>query len=418
MTRAIPLSRVSRTSVLLMTAMLASTVTSDAGEEPGVRFEHHFVTRSMPGDITWGYGTPGLADFDRDGDLDYAFGVRGDKIYWFEFNGPDTWKRHELGPLPSRTLGATTLDVDGDGWTDLVTGGFWYRNSARPRTDAFEIHRYDGATDSEVHDVVAADVDGDGRKDIIVLGDGLGCFWYRIPEGRERVGAWPRVTITLAVRKTEDAIHSGFFPRGVRDLDRDGDADIVLPDRWLENTEHGRKWIRHALPFGQRGPWGLSSRSWIVDLDRDGDQDIVIVDSDQKRSRAAWLESDGRTPPSFSRHLLPLTAPGTRGSFHSLAVADFDGDGDLDVFTAEQEDSSILPEGAPPRWYVWENLDGRAGRFKERIVLDARLGGHDALVGDVDGDGDLDLCAKIWKRWPGNSNDGVEHATFLENLAR
>jgi len=74
------------------------------------------------GVVAWGYGTPGLADLDRDGDLDYVFGVRGDSVYWFEFEGADTWIRHTLGPLPKRSLGATTLDVDGDGWSPEASG--------------------------------------------------------------------------------------------------------------------------------------------------------------------------------------------------------------------------------------------------------------------------------------------------------
>jgi hypothetical protein len=39
-------------------------------------------------------------------------------------------------------------------------------------------------------------------------------------------------------------------------------------------------------------------------------------------------------------------------------------------------------------------------------------------MGDVDNDGDLDLCSKIWKRWSENGNGGREHASFLENLNR
>jgi len=82
----------------------------------------------------------------------------------------------------------------------------------------------------------------------------------------------------------------------------------------------------------------------------------------------------------------------------------------------EQEDDKILPKGATPRGFIWENLDGKGGEFAERVVFDNRLGGHDALIGDVDGDGDIDICFKIWKRWVDNANDGKVHADFLENL--
>jgi len=380
-------------------------------------FKQHFITRSMPSSVDWGYGTPALADFDRDGDLDFAFGVRGDSIHWFEFESADVWKRRRLGQSQLSNLGAASMDVDGDGWTDLVTGGYWYRNPQAPREKPFTEHLYDPTIDKPIHDLVVADIDRDGRDDVVVLGDGVGCFWYSIPAGQEK-SRWQRMTITQSVLTTRDSIHSGFSPKGIADLDADGDVDIVLPDRWLENQQQGREWRPHSLPFGKRGPWGLSSHSWIVDLDRDGDNDIVTVDSDQQQSRAAWLESDGQKPPSFTRHWLPSTAAGERGSFHSLAVADFDGDGDDDIFTAEQEDATILPKGAPPRWYIWENVDGRGTKFVERVVFDGRLGGHDVIVGDVDNDGDLDICTKIWKRWAGNGNSGREHASFLENLSR
>ena len=110
------------------------------------------------------------------------------------------------------------------------------------------------------------------------------------------------------------------------DLDGDGDVDIAMPDRWLENKQNGSEWVKHSLPFGKRGPWGLSSRSWIVDINQDGFPDIVMADSDQKNSQMAWLENDGQKPPTFKANFLKQEAEGERGSFHSIAEIDFDGD--------------------------------------------------------------------------------------------
>lgn len=380
-------------------------------------FRHHFIAQDLPGDNPSGYGVPSAADFDRDGDVDFTVCSRGDQIYWFENQSGQTWRRHPVGPIDVGQLAGLALDLDGDGWMDILTGRYWYRNPQNPRQLPFTRYLYDDTVQTEIHDMVSADVDADGRTDLLVLGDREGCFWYAIPPHPLRDFNWPRTTITLEVRRDRDAIHSGFSPRGVGDLDGDEDVDLVLPDRWLENRSGGQEWWPHSLPFGKRGPWGLSSRSWVVDLDADGDLDIVMVDSDQADSRAAWLENDGARPPSFQAHFLPRNAPGVRGSFHSLAVADFDGDGDLDIFTVEQEDSSIFPTDATPRWYIWENLDGR-GDFAERVIFDGGLGGHDALVVDVDGDEDPDLLSKIWRRWEGNANQGREHADFLENQLR
>ena len=71
----------------------------------------------------------------------------------------------------------------------------------------------------------------------------------------------------------------------------------------------------------------------------------------------------------------------------------------------------------PPRWFVWENVDGK-GNFREHVVLDANLGAHEAVCGDVDADGDLDICSKLWRPIKSNANGGRNHFDFLENLAK
>jgi hypothetical protein len=135
-----------------------------------------------------------------------------------------------------------------------------------------------------------------------------------------------------------------------------------------------------------------------------GDADIV-------GSKVVILKNaDGRGG-SWSKEELPQSF--TFGSLHSLAVADFNNDGRPDIVVNEQEE--LLPPGRQdPRWVIWENQG--AGRFVERIVLDAKLGGHDLQVGDVDADGDIDICSKAWGPLPWNANGGRMHADFLENL--
>lgn len=403
-------------SVLLLSASLAAAA-EPSGRISAQMFRHHFITTDIPQPRpeNSNFGTPVLADFDRDGDLDFAVSVSLDKLYWFENTGADNWPRHVAGEIPFGQLGSVGMDVDRDGFTDIVVGGYWFRNTGKPASEPFERFRYDATIRKEVHDIVAADVDGDGRAELVEQSDEHGCFWYKVPAQPASDQEWPRTEITMAVLNGRDDIHGGIAPRGVADLDGDGDVDLSLTNRWLENRRQGKEWVEHPLPWGKRGPWGLSSRSWIADINRDGHPDIVVTDSDQKASRAAWLESDGKPVPAFTVHLLPLAASGTRGSFHSLAVVDLDGDDDLDIVTVEQEDSMILPEGATSRWYVWENIDG-GKTFVERVIFDGKLGGHDVIANDIDGDGDLDLAAKIWARWKGNANGGRFHADWMENL--
>jgi hypothetical protein len=89
-------------------------------------------------------------------------------------------------------------------------------------------------------------------------------------------------------------------------------------------------------------------RAWIADINQDGHNDIVYSDWDTGNSHVYWVENLGKGT-AWRRHQLtdPPTEPGDvsgTGSFHSLDVADFDGDGDLDVFAGEQEDPDTYME--------------------------------------------------------------------------
>lgn len=380
-------------------------------------FRHHTVSVDLPAGAGNRYGTPALADFDHDGDLDFAISVAGGPLYWFELKEHYIWEKHEIGSIPTGQLGGGAFDVDGDGWMDIVAGGHWFRNPTHPDTMEFTRYQYDTTIEREIHDLVFADMNGDGNDDLVVLGDLEGCFWYDIPGDPLETLIWEKHLITLEVMNDQADIHGGFFPGGIGDVDMDGDADVVMPGRWYRNEGKGANWSRQFLPYGSTGYWGLSGRSWIIDMDRDGDHDIVMVDCDQVDSRGAWLESNGKPDPSFTVHLLPMKAPGRRGSFHSLWVDDFDLDGDPDIFTMEQEDNTILPRDATMKAFIWENMDGTGARFSERVVLDMNIGGHDVKFGDADGDGDLDAYFKIWSALPTNAYDGKPHVDFLENRA-
>jgi hypothetical protein len=69
-----------------------------------------------------------------------------------------------------------------------------------------------------------------------------------------------------------------------------------------------------------------------------------------------------------------------------------------------------------PRWYIWENVDGRGGTWREHVILDANLGGHELVVGDVTGNGKPDIVGKPWRARPGNAVDGRFFVVFLENV--
>jgi hypothetical protein len=381
-----------------MAAFICALALSASGE---MKFSHHFIDRNLPGA---NYGQSCLVDLDKDGDLDFITGGQDTNktVYWFEFQRADKWTRHVLGTQHPSDVGGTSIDVDGDGWLDHVTGGVWYHNTGKPLTEQFERIVFDASL-AAVHDLIAADLNADGRLDIVTMSDRNNLRWYHIAKDPRQ--PWERTDIGQAVHAGIDAA----------DIDRDGDLDIVRSNAWFENADgKGARWIEHQVPFGKPSqPFPLSTRARIVDIDKDGDPDLVMTENEIRAGRIAWLENTDGKGRNWKPHDLPHGDDDPRGAYHSLAVADFDNDGDWDIFTVEME---AIPGARQPRWFIWENLDGKGAKFVERVILDNGLGGHEAVAADVDGDGDIDIASKLWRPRKDNANEGRNHADFLENL--
>jgi hypothetical protein len=292
---------------------------------------------------------------------------------------------------------------------DLVCSGVWYRHSGQPKQTQFERHVF-AENSAGAHDILVADVNGDGRKDVLMMSDSRTALnalrWYEIPENSTNV--WK-------AHQIGSGVHGAITPAGVGDIDGDSDLDIVRADTWFENLDgKGLQWQEHKnIPMGRSGPFGVCVRAVVKDMDTDGRLDIVICDADIEESKMAVLWNRDGKGREWLKQELPQSF--NYGSLHSLAVADFDNDGLPDIASNEQEE--LLPDGRQnPRWVIWHNL-GR-GQFAETIVLDARLGGHELQAGDVDGDGDVDICSKAWGPRPWNGNGGKMHVDYLENKLR
>jgi hypothetical protein len=375
-------------------------------------FKHRFIGADPGGK---GFGIKVLANLDGDADLEYVVGRRDDAVLLFDRQSDGSWTQHTITNQAKFSLGGAAADIDGDGRLDLVTGSYWYRNNGDVAPDKkFTPFRLDDRISVEVHDAGAADLDGDGQLEVVLLGDGFRSHWYDVPASPDQNTNWPRHELGPVNTQTED-IHGAFAPEGIGDLDGDGDPDIVFPDYWLENKGAAQSWGKRAYgaDAGKKGYYGWASRSFIVDFDGDGDNDIVMSDCDGKNSRAWILLNDGAAA-SFTRVDLPLDAS-QRGSLHAVAAADFDGDGDMDVFTSDQEDTwQIFPPDNEPKTYIFAN-QGDDKTFTAHVVL-KNLGLHDARIGDVDGDGDVDIVASNWSTWSGNANGGKPHVDLVENV--
>ena len=338
------------------------------------------------------FGQTSAVDVDRDGDLDFISGTQFGTVYWFEFVTADRWTQHLIGDDADTDVGGVAFDVDRDGWVDQVSGGTWYRNPGQP-ADVERWERFENGA-MATHDNLAVDINGDGRTDLLSLLDKRGVSWYSIPDDATK--QWEEHVL---IGVTKPQCHGGI---AAGDIDGDGDLDVTRVDRWLENADgKGERWVEHkAFEFGTEGPWGIQTRAELVDVDRDGDLDLVQAEGDVLDGSVAWFENVSGDGANWKAH--EIMSPGHNQDFHSMNVADFDNDGDVDIFAG----GGPLTEGTH-KWFIWENVDGRGGSWKTHVVRSG-LRTHESVAADVDGDGDIDLLTKPWR--------GDLHL-FVENMA-
>lgn len=359
-----------------MAFIFGCAIGSTALADP-MNFEVHEIAR--PGGRA--FGQTSLADVDRDGDLDFISGRRDGPVFWFEYRGADDWRTHRIGGRPNTDVGGVAFDIDGDGWVDQVSGGVWYRNPGNPRQSKFD--RFENGA-IPTHDNVVGDINGDGRPELVSQMDKRGLFWYRIPD--DPTEPWGEHEV---IGKTDPQCHGGV---AVGDLDGDGDLDLTRVDRWFENAdEEGGEWIEHrAFDFGKVGPWGLMTRARIVDVDGDGDPDLVQAEGDVLNGRVAWFENVDGNAQRWDRHIIKTA--GHDQDFHSLCMADFDNDGDPDIFSG----GGPLTEGRAV-WFIWENHLDEGEPWEEHVIATGKRT-HESVCGDIDGDGDIDIATKGWDR--------------------
>jgi hypothetical protein len=326
-----------------------------------------------------------LADIDKDGDLDWTVGNvhKNPNLFWYEYKGPEDWVEHYIDSDDIYYGGACALDVNGDGWLDLVTSKLLYLN--RGRGAGWSKHNI-GVSDDHCHDQQAVDLNGDGKLDILSTSGNDGVCWYEAPADATK--PWIRHDIGGPQYRP----HAATAPESAADLDGDGDLDVAAAQAWFENVGgKGLQWKKHAdTLIGLEGPWGAAVKTVCRDMDFDGDMDVVQSECDHRgQVGIAWMENtDGK-----GRFAVHWIQPRVAEDFHTLAVIDYDNDGDWDVLSAVGPLSKL-----PPRVYLFENTSGKGkspAAWKQHVIL-AGHPCHEALAGDVDADGDVDLLLKGW----------------------
>lgn len=365
---------------------------------------------------------PALADIDCNDRLDLFLGRVDGTIARYEATVPGSEKfafvteRFEgieiIGQVDTSGTrhGANTMafaDADGDGDLDLFWGDYFEPGvllienvGASCRTPALgtlprPVPYADSLRTSGFNVPVLSDLDGDGDLDFFM--GVLGGAFNPIRTGADNFYHWERLEdggLTLRTRRFLGGIDIGSESSpAFGDIDGDGDLDLLLGSKIdARRTQTARLILfrNEGTPTAPRFRLAdtldlatvYHQAPALGDLDGDGDLDLLLGTWNQG---VLFFRNEGTArEPRFVQDTA-LTIGGMRGSNTMPALGDVDGDGDLDLLVGEAsgEINFLRNEGTPrePRFVLVSEKVGN---------IDVGRRSAPTLV-DLDGDGLLDL---------------------------
>lgn len=291
----------------------------------------------------------------------------------FCVNSPQTYED------PGTPTSIAAADIDGDGDLDLITanretddltllinqGDATFTDGGRLALSPGDGPRWVNASDIDLDgdiDLIAANKFGNSIT--IKFNDGTGAFPEQMTAG---VATAPRAVIT-------------------QDIDADNNPDILVAsflsgNGWVTVFRNRGRDANQWLGIEESGRYEVQvgTRSIAAgDIDHDGDIDVVTADRDSLGVAVLFNEGDG----TLGNRQFFWTSGGAR----DVEIADFDGDGWVDLAVADFHEDRLS---------FFANLgrsgDSWLGFAEPRFTLDAGYAPHGISLTDADLDGDPDI---------------------------
>jgi hypothetical protein len=184
---------------------------------------------------------------------------------------------------------------------------------------------------------------------------------------------------------TAPGLHEGM---DVGDLDGDGDLDIAANGYLFMNPggDLTGEWQRQSLDekwYNQTGDWSANgTKHAVADMDGDGTLEIFVTHSERGGYPLSMYTrgADG----SYEETVILDSIPAA----HTLQIADMDLDGDLDIVTGINKGRAVNID-VPDNHHVMILVNNGDGSWTTEVIADGGI--YNGRVADFEGDGDFDI---------------------------